>query len=227
MNRTLNVVRLQFINKQTFVWIPLLVLFGAFAISLLVFSLIPSDGPMYGGAAQAPLWYFSIIGAQALTLTFPFSQAMSLTRREFYLGTLAAAALSAAAMATAFTIGSELERATNGFGTNGYTFQLPFLAEHWSLGWLAYFVIAMFFFVIGFWGATIYVRFRGVVLAVVILGIAVLAVLGVWLITRLDAWRSVGAWFVEQGTLGTTAWAALLVVILAGSSFLTLRRATP
>ena len=104
MNRTLNVVRLQFVNKQTFLWIPLIVLVGAFVIALLVFSLIPADGPMYSGAAQAPLWYFAIIGSQALTLTFPFAQAMSLTRREFYLGSLAAAAISAAAMATVFTM---------------------------------------------------------------------------------------------------------------------------
>ncbi|GAB2988053.1 hypothetical protein [Actinotalea caeni] len=228
MNRTLNVVRLQFVNKQTFLWIPLIVLVGAFVIALLVFSLIPADGPMYSGAAQAPLWYFAIIGSQALTLTFPFAQAMSLTRREFYLGSLAAAAISAAAMATVFTIGAALESATDGFGTNGYTFQLPFLTEEgWWVAWLAYFVIAMFFFVVGFWGATIYVRFRGVVFAAVLVGITLLAVVGAWLISRMDAWPRVWQWLADQGALGLTGWAALLLVLLAGSSFLTLRRATP
>lgn len=228
MNRTLNVVRLQFVNKQTYLWVPLIVLGGAVVISWLIFTLIGSDEAIYGGGAQAPLWYFGVIGAQSLTLTFPFSQAMSLTRREFYLGTLAAAAISAAGLATVFVIGAALERATNGFGSNGYTFQLPIVADHaWWEAWLAYFVIAMFFFVIGFWAATIYVRFRGIVLAVVLLGLALLIIGGIWLVTRMDAWARVGAWFVEQGTVGVTAWAALLVVLLAGSSFLSLRRATP
>jgi hypothetical protein len=62
MNRTLNVVRLQLVNKQTYIWVPLLVLFGALALTLAVYALIRSggaSGPMYGGGAQAPLWYSS------------------------------------------------------------------------------------------------------------------------------------------------------------------------
>ena len=56
-------------------------------------------GPKYGGGAQAPLWYFDVVGIQALTLTFPFSQAMSVTRREFFLGTLLTAAFTSSILA--------------------------------------------------------------------------------------------------------------------------------
>lgn len=228
MNRTLNVVRLQYVNKQTYLWVPLLVLLGAFVITLIIFSLIPNDEPIYGGGAQAPLWYFFVVGIQSLTLTFPFSQALSVTRREFYLGTLLTAALTAAMLASVFVLLGTLEVATEGFGVNGYMFALPMLWDPgWWVAWLAYFVIAMFFFVVGFWFATIYVRFRGVVVTTVILGVALLAVGAAWLVTRLEAWPSVGRWIAEQGVLGLTGWAALLVAVLAGSAFVTLRRATP
>ena len=88
-NRTLSVVRMQLINKQTYIWIPLIILGGAFVLAMAIYAILAGSGvpgPFYGGGAQAPLWYFGIVGIQALTLTFPFSQAMSVTRREFYLG---------------------------------------------------------------------------------------------------------------------------------------------
>ena len=102
MNRTLSVVRMQLINKQTYIWIPLIILGGAFVLALAIYAMLAGSGvtgPFYGGGAQAPLWYFLVVGIQALTLTFPFSQAMSVTRREFYLGTLLTAALTSAILA--------------------------------------------------------------------------------------------------------------------------------
>ena len=92
MSRTLNVVRMQLINRQTFVWVPLLVLGGSLILSLVIFALwIPVvTAPKYGGGAQATLVVLpGRRRAGDVTLTFPFSQAMSVTRREFYLGTLA------------------------------------------------------------------------------------------------------------------------------------------
>ena len=107
MNRTLNVIRLQLVNRQTYVWVPLIVLTGAFVVTLAIYALLSSSGlpgPFYGGGAQAPLWYFLFVGIQALTMTFPFSQALSITRREFYLGTLATATITAILLATVFVI---------------------------------------------------------------------------------------------------------------------------
>ena len=39
MNRTLNVVRLQLVNKMTFVWIPLIILVGAWVLTLAIYLL--------------------------------------------------------------------------------------------------------------------------------------------------------------------------------------------
>ncbi|WDG18059.1 hypothetical protein [Microbacterium sp. Clip185] len=231
MNRILKVVRMQLTNKQTFVWVPLIVLGGAFAISLAIYGILFSagaTGTFYGGGAQAPLWYFAVIGAQALTMTFPFSQAMSVTRREFFLGTMLTAVLTAAMLAVIFVIGGLIETATGGWWFNGYFFTV-------GVGWepgpvlagVFYFAIAMLFFVSGFWGATIFKRFGTLWLVVTLVGVAAIIVLALFVVTRLDAWPSVIDWVASIGLGGITLLIAGIAAVLAAIAFPTLRRATP
>ena len=231
MNRTLNVIRLQLVNRQTYVWVPLIVLTGAFVVTLAIYALLSSSGlpgPFYGGSAHAPLWYFLFVGIQALTMTFPFSQALSITRREFYLGPLATATITAILLATVFVIGGFLEDATGGWGMNGYFFQLTWIWEAgWWAAWLFYFAFTVLVFTIGFASATLYKRFGPLWVALVYTALALLLVGVMWVIGRLDAWGQVFTWFADQGAVGITLWGLLLTVVLAAGSFLTLRRATP
>lgn len=228
MSRTLNVVRLQLVNRMTFIWIPLIILFGTLGFTLLVYSMIPPGGVKYGGGAQAPLWYFLAIGVQAMAYSFPFSQAMSITRREFFAGTLLTAALTAAILSSVFVIGGFIEQATNGYGMDGYFFYISWLWQPgWGAAWIGFFAIAMFMFVVGFWAATIYKRWGALAVTLVLVGLGALLVGGVWLTGRLNAWAAVFEWFGSQGGLGLTLWGVLLIAVLAATSFLTLRRATP
>ena len=230
-SRTLSVMRMQLINRQTYIWIPLIILGGAFLIALAIYAMLANagvTGPKYGGGAQAPLWYFGVVGIQALTLTFPFSQAMSVTRREFFLGTLLTAALTSSILAGIAVVGGLIERATDGWGVNGWFFGLPWIWEAGPLGaLLVNFVAAMLFFVVGFWAATIYKRFGGVALTIVLVGIGVLLVAGMWLVGQLDAWADVLGWFSTVGVVGLSLWGAVLAAVLAAIAFLTLRRAVP
>jgi len=224
-NRILNVVRLQFINKVTYIWMPLLVLGASWVISILIFAMIPIDEPKFGGGAQAPLWALMAVGIQAMTLSFPFSQAMSLTRREFYLGTLAAASVTGVMLSTAFVLIGLLERATNGMGVNGYFAYLPAMWESGWLGaWFTYLVVTMFLFVIGFWAATIFKRWGTIAVTLVLSGIGLLLVGVVFLITRLEAWPATWTWLVETGPLGLAFWAVPFIALMALGSYLTLRR---
>ncbi len=227
-NRTRNVVRLQFVNTQTFVWVPALVLAGAWVLTMLIYWMLHSAGiseVKTGGGSQAPLWYFLVVGIQAMTLTFPFSQALSLTRREFYLGSLAAAAVSGLGMSLLFTLLGLIEQATDGYGMNGY---FAYLGWVWEAGPLAagltYFVLTMLFFIIGFWSATIYKRYGTAMLTIVLIGIGLALVGLVALVTWQQAWPEVGRWIVDTGSLGLTLWAILVSALLAAGSYLTLRR---
>lgn len=231
MNRTLRVVRMQLINRQTYVWVPLLVLGGAFILSVAIWWILAGSGVtgnFYGGGAQAPLWYLAVVGVQALTLTFPFSQAMSVTRREFFFGTYLIAALSAASLAVVFVIGGWIETLTGGWGLNGYFF---YSAEIWQGGPLGaafiFFAIATLMFTLGFTGATVYKRFGPTVFTVSLIGLGVVLVAAMFVVGRLNAWGQVFSWIGEQGPLGMAAWGLIAAAALAAAAFATLRRATP
>lgn len=231
MSRTVNVVRMQLINRQTYIWVPILVLGGAFLLTLAIYAMLQTSGitgPKYGGGAQAPLWYFCVVGIQALTLTFPFSQAMSVTRREFYTGTLLTAAATSLTLAVVYVAGGAIETATGGWGMNGYFFTLPWVWEAGpAVALLFWFTSAMLVFVSGFWAATIYKRAGALVLTAVLVALGAALVLWMYLVGRMNAWQQVFEWFVAQGPLGLTLWGLLLGVVLAGISYLTLRRAVP
>lgn len=228
MRRTFNVVRLQLINKGTFVWYPLIILAAAVVISIIIYAMIPVDTPKYGGGGQAPLWYFFAIGMSAMTLTFPFSQAMSITRREFFFGTLLTAILGSALMGILFLIGGGIEVATNGYGVNGYVFYLPWLWDAGPLGaFVVYFTLALFFFVLGFTGATIYKSWGQLVLLIVGIGLALVLIGLVFLATRLDLWNHVGATITDLGAVGLALWGLVLTAVFTGVSFLAFRRTIP
>lgn len=228
MRRTFNVVRLQLINKGTFVWYPLIILAGAVVVSVLIYAMIPVDTPKYGGGGQAPLWYFFAVGMSAMTLTFPFSQAMSITRREFFFGTMLTAVLGSALMGILFLIGGGIEVATNGYGVNGYVFYLPWLWDAGPLGaFVVFFTLALFFFVLGFTGATIYKSWGQLVLLIVSIGLGLLLVGLVFLATRLDLWNHVGATIMDLGAVGLALWGLVLTAIFTGVSFLAFRRTIP
>ena len=226
--RALNVVRLQLINRQTFIWVPLIILGSALVISLLIYAMIPVDGPKYGGGAQAPLWYFFGIGIGAMTYTFPFSQALSITRRDFFLGTMLTAFLGSAFIAVLFLIGAGIELATNGYGINGYMFHLPWLWEAGPLGaFVVYITLPLFLFVVGFTGATIYKSWGATVLTIVGVGLALILVGLAFLATRLDLWLEVGRTIGDLGALGLALWGLVVVAIFAAVSFLAFRRTIP
>jgi hypothetical protein len=231
MSRTLNVVRMQLINRQTYIWIPLIILGSSFVITLAIYAILEAadvNGEKFGGGAQAPLWYFLAVGIQALTLTFPFSQAMSVTRREFYLGSLLTAAITSAVLAVLFVIGGLIEMATNGWGMNGYFFALTWV---WDAGpllaGLFYFVLAMLFFVIGFGTATIFKRFGALGVTIVLAAIGLLLVGALWLVGQANAWVDLFLWFADLGSGGLTLLLAGLTVVIAVVAFPLLRRAVP
>lgn len=228
MRRTLNVIRLQLINRQTFIWVPLIILGSAVVLSVLIYAMIPVDTPKYGGGGQAPLWYFFAIGISAMTLTFPFSQAMSITRRDFFFGTLLTAILGSAFMGVLFLIGGAIETLTNGYGVNGYVFYLPWLWEAGPLGaFTVYFTLALFLFVVGFTGATIYKSWGPTVLTIVGVGLALVLVGLAFLATRLDLWVQVWTSILDAGALGLALWGLVATAVLVGVSFLAFRRAIP
>lgn len=230
MNRVLKVARMQLINKQTYLWVPLMVIGAAFVISWLIFAIlrVPSDAPAFNGAAQAPLWYFAVIGVQSLTLTFPFSQALSVTRRTFFLGTTLVALASGATVATLYVVLAPLELATNGWGVHSNMFNVVWVTDGpWYHAWVFFLALTMLFFQAGFWAATIYKRWGATVLTSVLIGLGLVLVGLLALVSWQNWWAHLGSWFVAQTSLSLGGWMLAVAAVLATSAFLVLRRAVP
>lgn len=228
MSRTLSVARMQLVTKWTYVGSPLLILAVTFILSLAIFALIPVSAPKFSGGSQAPLWYFMVLGIQGMTMAFPFSQALSISRRAYFQGTLGVFSALAVVMTVIYLLGAMVERATGGWGMNGYFFNIPWISEGpWYGTGVFFFAAMMLMFILGFWFATIFKRWGTTGLLVSLIGTGVLLV-GIIAVTTVNEWwGSVGAWSSEQSPLTLGLWAVVLSILLAGGSFLTLRRATP
>ncbi|WP_269937013.1 hypothetical protein [Arthrobacter sp. HY1533] len=230
MNRALGVARMQLINKWTFLGLPAVILVSSFGLTLAIWSMIPDTGtgPMYSGAGQAVMWYFFALGLQAMSLTFPFSQGLSVSRRNFFLGTVGLFAVVAAGVAVLYVVLGYLETATDGWGLGGQMFALAWIAERpWLVQVFFYFVLMMFLFLLGFWFATVYKRWAATGAVVMSLSLSVLLIGAGALITLKDWWPAVGAWMVSLTPLSLGAVVLVLVLLLGSGAYLTLRRATP
>ncbi len=96
-----------------------------------------------------------------------------------------------------------------------------------GLATVFYFTIALLFFIVGFWSATIYKRFGPIGLTIVLVGLGVLLVAGLFFIGRANAWAQVFTWFAELGVSGLTLGGLLVGALLAAIAYVTLRRAVP
>jgi hypothetical protein len=228
MSRTLAVARMQLVTKWTYVGSPLLILAVTFILSLAIFALIPVSAPKFSGGSQAPLWYFMVLGIQGMTMAFPFSQAMSISRRAYFQGTLGVFSILAVVMTVIYLLGAMVERDTGGWGMNGYFFNIPGLSDGpWYGTGILYFSIMMLMFILGFWFATIFKRWGTTGLLVSLIGTGVVLVGLVALTTLNEWWGRFGAWASGQTPMSLGLGALALCVLLAGGSYLTLRRATP
>ncbi|GAB2606899.1 hypothetical protein [Pseudactinotalea suaedae] len=228
MSRVLDVVRMHLLVRLTFVTLPLIILGGAFLVTLGVFALIPSDGVKIAGSGQAALWYFLSVGAMAQTRTFPFSQAMSVTRRDFLLGTMLTGLLSSGVLAALYVVLGLIENATGGWGVNGRIYFIDdFGGGNVAVAFLAYLVIAMLAFTIGLTFATIYKRFKLLGLWAAIAGVLVVLLVTVIAITRADAWPTVAELVSDAGPLGLSAIGAVVIAVLGFVDLRVLRRTQP
>lgn len=229
MSQVINVGRMQLLNRWVFIGIPLMIMATALTIIILVGAvLVPGNQPFYTGAGTSPLWYFVASGIQALTLTFPFSQGMSVTRRHYFLGTTGVFALISLAFATLFFGLGLVEKATGGWFVNGYVFALPWVTDGpWYGTLLLIWSLTFLLFVIGLWAATIYKRWgvTGTSIAAIAATLVLIVVAGV--ITLSHSWMAFGHWAAGQTPLSVAGMLVIAIALLVGGSFLTLRRAVP
>ncbi len=225
--------KLQFTVPSQMIWVPLLVFFGAWAVAIgigLWIRHVAGDGAAINtGASQATVWCLAFIAAYSASHTFPFSMALSYSRRVFVLGAFLAFATVSAGFGALFSIAILVERATDGFWAESYAFDLPFVTQNAGVlgaGILAGAVClaAMMF---GFFWSILYRRVSLVVLWVIVLALVALMAVTVMVLTQNDWWPHVWDWLAVQSSYSFAGWVLLLTLALTALNYLVIRRAVP
>jgi hypothetical protein len=233
MNRVLAVTRMQLVHPALTVGIPWAIVASSFAINLAIWGVgdvadqAPGDGST-GGLASLYITVL-IVFIQTVTQMFPFALGLSLSRRDFYLGTAAAAGVQAVGYGVALTLLTAIENATDGWGMR---------LHFWAPGALDVGNPALQFVV--FTVPMVACAFAGMAIGVVfkrwgasglyLLSLTTLlagGLLAVWA-TWQQAWGDVFGWLGDRSVPSLTiALPAVLALVLAALTFLGIRRAVP
>lgn len=235
--------RLQFVVKSTFITAPLMVFFVAWAIAVGIGfwihyvadrgeagSAAVAADPIYTGASQAVVWTLGFMAAYAASHTFPFSMALSYSRRVFVIGAFLAFAAVASAFGVAYGLVAALERVTDGYGIHAYHFDLPFLTQGtggiFSAGLMTA-VLCLCVMMFGFFWSILFRRVSITMMWVVALGLVAVLLAIVMIITQNQWWGEVGQWVTQQNALTLSGWLLLPAVGLTLINYLVIRKATP
>jgi hypothetical protein len=239
MNRIWNAARLNLVNRWTIFWIPLMILGFIWLVNLIIWWIISSsvtgsdrrdalDGTQWSGASFYIFVYMLVIAVQSMNMTFAYALGLSVTRREFYLGSALAFVLLSVSYGAILTALSYLEEWTNGWGVGGHMFTSLYFGSGAVWQRLFVFTAAMLFFAfIGAVSGTIFMRWRtnGLLVAA---AVSVLLLVGaVALVTTTQSWPLVGEWFVASGPHGVVAWTLVPTALAALAGYFILSRATP
>lgn len=231
------VFRLQFAVRYSFIWLPMFIFALAWVlgigIGLFIDSQmpdrIPAEDPIFStGASQATIWYLAFMAAYTASHTFPFSLALSYSRRVYLMGTYLAFLVVAAGYGIAAMLAYYIERITDGFGREVYVFGAPSfenLGGGLGIGTFAV-VVVLFFMCFGFFWAILYRRTTIPILWTVIIGVIVALLGAIVVITLNDWWFNIGLWLNDQTAFTLAAWGFLAVILLGAVNYLLIRKAT-
>lgn len=231
MSRVLQAARLHLVNPLVSLGIPWLVVSISFAINLAVWHLTPAgedDGGFSGGVLALYITVL-VVYVQSVTHLLPFAMGLSISRRTFYLGTALFALAQSLYYGIALATLVAIENATGGWGAGlSYWAPGPFEVDNFFLQVLTSGAPMLAFISIGVGMGVVHQRWgQGGTWGLIIGTMVVFGGLGI-LITWLEAWGSVGAWFGEQSTATLTiALPATVALVVALASFPGIRRVVP
>ncbi|GAA1817059.1 hypothetical protein [Nesterenkonia flava] len=234
MNRALSVFRFHFILKGHFIGIPALVLSSAFILSLGIAFVVHLNAdealsaadPMYSGAGQSVLWCLLGISAAVAYSGSAHALGLSYSRRSYMLGMLMALGVVSLGVGAVVALLAWIEEATSGFGIHHYMMALPYLTQQGgaaAVGLLAA-AAAMLLMLIGAFFALVYKRFGMARMWFLLIGVMLLVVVLFGLSVIFDWGPAMLNWLLQQTGLTWAGWAALAAAVLAGLTWLVVRR---
>jgi hypothetical protein len=231
MDRVLKAARLHLINPLVILGIPWLVVAISFAINVAIWALTPAgeqDGGFTGGVLALYITVL-VVYVQAVTQLLPFAMGVSISRRTFYLGTALVAVVQSLGYGIALAVLVAIENATGGWGSGlDYWAPGPFEVDNFLLQILTSGAPMLAFTFIGVGIGIVHKRWGqagtwGLIIATMV-AFGGLAILVSWL----DAWGAVGAWFADQSLVTLTVGLPVAIALIAALvSFPGIRRVVP
>lgn len=238
LRRVLNVTRLHLVNKSQIIVVPWLIMAFIFMVTLIlgwIFSVTmspadradTSEGMQYSGALGYFLVYMLVIAVMAISQTFPFAQSYSVTRRDFYFGTVITFLGLSLAYSLAVTVLGWIEDLTHGWGLNVTLFSPGYLSSNLAERFYESVVLFLFFFMMGMATASVYVRWKVNGMLIFFASLALIILGLVAFVTLTAQWQAVGEWFVAMGFFGVVNWTLVPTALAVMAGYFLLKRATP
>jgi hypothetical protein len=171
--------------------------------------------------------FMVVIGVQAAVKFLPFAFTLGVSRRTYYLGTVALMVGLNAIYSVLLTVLWGLETATNGWGIGMHFFQVPWILwGPWYQVLLTNFVLMSLTFLSGMWFGLIYRRFAMVGMLLFAGALAVIVVGAVLIITWRQWWPQVGTFLANLDLLAASVLVAIIAGAVALGGYGTIRRIT-
>jgi hypothetical protein len=218
MNRVLTAARLHLIHPLVILGIPWVVVTISFAINVAIWSLTPA-GDQEGGFTGGVLALYVtvlVVYVGAVTQLLPFAMGVSVSRRTFYLGTALVAVVQSLCYGIALSVLVAIENATGGWGSGmDYWAPGPFEVDNAFLQVLTSGAPMLAFAFIGVGIGIVQQRWGQAGTWGLIIGSMVVVGGLVFLVSWLEAWSSVFAWFADRSLLTVTVGLPTAIALVA------------
>ncbi|MCQ6561450.1 hypothetical protein NNL21_22420 [Paenibacillus mendelii] len=168
------------------------------------------------------------MGTILLHQTFPFAIGLSIRRTDYYWGTAAISVIVTLLSSILLMPLSIIEtKFTEGWGVSLHYFNLPYLSDGSILEqmWIS-FVLLLFFFYLGFVTASVHRRYGKIGLLLLSVAAFLASSLGIFLMSYYKWWGSLFTSMADLSAFQIASWTFPITLILAGISYLLLRRST-
>ncbi|NLG56230.1 MAG: ABC transporter permease [Rhodococcus sp.] len=228
MSRALSVSRIHTVAWPLLLAWPLGILVIAFIIPWAIFALVQADEANFTGSVSALLGVMLAFYISAITQTFPFALGLSVTRKDYFAGTLLVSAVQVLVFGIFLWLMELIEDATGGWGVKMVMFGIPgYFTDSRLLQLATYLAIMVMVAGLGLFLGAIQQRWRVTGLYSVLAAVLVFFGAGSILVTWQQWWPSIGSWFVDSPRVVPMVGLPLVIgVVTLVAAWAALRRST-
>ena len=223
------VARLHLVDRFSYTWLLWGIFAFTFAVNYILFAAIgpTQDDGSYTGALISIYIFMVVIGIQAATKFLPFAFTLGVSRRTYFLGTVALVVGLCVLYAAVLTVFWWVEALTGGWGIDMHFFRVPWILDGpWYQVLATNFVLLSLIFLAGLLFGLIYRRF-GIVGMVLFSGaLIVVALAAVLLVTWRQWWSQLWSYLADLDILSATGILAIVAAGTALGGYATIRRIT-